>query len=291
VVSRRQLLAARVPRWLIRAEVAASRWQLPTVQAVVLHNGPLASSELRWVAVLGTSPRAALDGVTALQVAGVSRLDDTVCHVIAPKGSEPRAVPGVVVHESRRYNENDLVGVGIPRMRPAVAAVHAALWAASDRQAKLFVLMCVQQQRATVDQVVEVVSTVRRHPRRKLLQRLLVDIAGGVQSLGELDVAEDFRRRGLPEPDRQVVRRRPSGTEYLDCEFSAYRLVMEIDGAGHESSDQQFADLLRDLSVIADGETTVRLPLALYHLDRELVLDHIERILTSRGWRGSARAA
>jgi hypothetical protein len=290
VVSRRQLAGARVPRWLIRAEVVAGRWQLPSEQTVVLHNGPLGPEELRWIAVLGTSPRAALDGVTALQEAGVE-LSDTEIHVIAPKGSEPRAVPGVVVHESRRYREEDVIRIGIPRVRPAVAAIHAALWAVTDRQAKLFVLKCVQQRRAPLEQIERALEGVRRHPRRKLLRELVVDMAGGIQSLGELDVAEDFRRRGLPEPDRQVVRRRSSGTEYLDCRFSAYELVLEIDGAGHEAPDQRLADLLRDLAVIADGETTVRLPLAIYHLDRERVLDYFERVLVSRGWHGRPAVA
>ena len=109
-------------------------------------------------------------------------------------------------------------------------------------------------------------------------------MAGGVQSLGELDVAADFRRRGFPEPDRQTVRRRPSGTEYLDVRLASYGLVFEIDGAGHAEVAQQLADLLRDISVAADGDTVIRLPLVLYHLAREQVLDRIEELLVARGW-------
>src|SRR3954447_13850692 len=41
VVGRRQLIAARVPRWLLRAEVKAGRWREHTPQVVVLHTGPL----------------------------------------------------------------------------------------------------------------------------------------------------------------------------------------------------------------------------------------------------------
>ena len=67
--------------------------------------------------------------------------------------------------------------------------------------------------------------------------------------------------------------------------------MLEIDGAGHDAPGQRLADLLRDLSVIADGETTIRLPLAIYHLDRERVLDHLERVLMSRGWQRPASAA
>lgn len=290
MVSRQQLVAAGVPRWVVRAELGARRWQAWHGQTIVLHNGPLSVVERRWVAVLGTCPRAALDGVTALQQAGISGLEDTVLHVIAPRGSQPREMPGVVVHESRRFREEDVVRSGIRRVRPAVAAVHAALWAASDRQAQLFVMLCVQQRRASVGDIADTVSAVRRHPRRRLLARLVADLAVGVHSLGELDVAEDFRRRGFPEPARQSVRRRASGTEYLDCELAEYGLVFEIDGAGHESTEQQLSDLLRDISIAADGQTVVRIPLRLYRIDRESVLDRIEALLVARGWVRAAAA-
>ena len=284
VVGRRQLVAAGVPRWLIRAEVRVGRWRLLGRQLVVLHTGPLTSAALRWVAVLGTCPRAALDGVTGLQEAGLVGLHDVDIHVIAPRGSEPRAVPGVVVHESRRFREQDVITSGIRRMSPAVAAVHAALWAVSDRQAQLFLLMTVQQRLATPDAISDALSRVRRHKRRRLLLDLVADMGAGVQSLGELDVAHDFRRRGFPEPDRQAVRRRPSGTEYLDVRLSSYSLVFEIDGAGHDAPAQQLADLLRDISIAGDGDTVIRIPLVLYRMAGEQVLDRIEGLLEARGW-------
>lgn len=286
VVSRRQLIAARVPRWLIRAEVRAGRWRELPGQVVLLHTGPLSQGAQRCVAVLAAGPRAALDGVTALQEAGLKGIDEDRLHVIAPRGSQPTSARGVSVHESRRFREDDVVSDGGPRrVRPGVAAVHAALWARSDRQAQLFVLVTVQQRLATVEAIAEALSAVRRHPRRRLLRQLVADMTVGVHSLGELDVAADFRRRGLPEPDRQELRCRPSGVEYLDCEFKAYGVVLEIDGAGHDAPGQKLADLLRDISVAADGQLPIRVPLVLYRLGREQVLDRMEELLVARGWR------
>lgn len=288
VVSRRQLLAAGVPRWLIRAELRAGRWRQQPGQVIVLHTGPLLPRANRWAGVLATGPRAALDGVSALQEAAVTGLDDEVVHVIVPRGAEPRRVPGVRVHESRRFSEEDVIRPGIPRVRPAVAAVHAALWAVTDRQALLFPMLVVQQRRATVEQLTDAISAVRRHPRRRLLLNLVRDLAGGVRSLHELDVAQDLRRRGLPEPDRQAVRKRRSGVEYLDCEFTAYGVVLEIDGAGHEDPSQQLVDVLRDIAVATDGQTTIRLPVQAYHLGKEQILDRIAELLQARGWRPAA---
>jgi hypothetical protein len=148
-------------------------------------------------------------------------------------------------------------------MKPAVAAVHAALWARSDRQ----VTMTVQQRLATVADLHQALARVKRHRRRALLQQLLVDLAAGSQSLGELDVSAGLRRRALPEPRRQSLRRRDSGEENLDCEFEEYDLVLEIDGAGHEEAAQKLEDLLRDLRLAAEGRTVIRIPLIAWALD------------------------
>lgn len=290
IVSRGQLVAARVPRWFVRRELVARRWRTRGCQAIALHNGPLSQEAERWVAVLEVGPRAALDGVTALLQAGMTGLDEHEINLVVPRGAHPRRVRGVRVRESRRFREADVVTVGIRRMRPAVAAANAARWARSDRQARLFLLMCVQQRMASVAALEAAVMRLPNTRRRAMLLELAVDLAGGVHSLGELDVAEDFRRRGFPEPDRQVVRQRPSGTQYLDCELPAYDVVLEIDGAGHGDPRQRLSDLLRDLTETAAGKTVLRIPLEAYWLDRESVLDRIADILASRGWTRAAAA-
>ncbi len=77
----------------------------------------------------------------------------------------------------------------------------------------------------------EDLERVRRHRFRRELQSVVLELAGGVRSVGELDVARRMRERGLPEPSRQSVRTRPSGQEYLDAEFDAYALVMEVEAS------------------------------------------------------------
>lgn len=284
VLSRRQLYAAGVPRWAVRHELRVGRWQRTGRQTVVVHNGPLTDAAQRWVAVLECGPRAALDGVSSLQAGGIAHLTDVVVHVIVPKGSRKPRLRGVRIHESRRWREEDIVDDGIRRTREAVAAVHAALWAVTDRQAQLFVVLAVQQGRTTVQQVHEVLTTVRRHRRRRMLHALLLDLAGGVRSLGELDVARAMRSRGLPEPLRQAVRRRASGSHYLDAEFPEHQVVLEVDGAQHDELDHRLSDLLRDVAASCEGSTTVRIPLVAWRLDEGAVLDALELLFASRGW-------
>lgn len=289
VLARRQLKAAGIPRWLLQLEVRAGRWQRTGRQTVVVHNGALSPATRRAVAAREVGKRAALDGQSALQQWGVTALTESVVHVITPKGSTPRRPKDTVVHESRRFNEGDVVLVqGVRTVRPAVAAVHAALWARSDRQATFFLVLVAQQRLAEPAELAEAVERVRRHPRRRLLRRAVADVVVGVRSVGELDVARAMRARGLPEPERQVVRRRPSGTEYLDVRFERYRLTLEIDGQQHQELDQRVSDVLRDFMLVADGDAVLRLPLLVWRAAQEQVLDRLEQVLLSRGWQRPA---
>jgi len=288
VATWRQLYAAGVPRWLVRRELRVGRWQRSSSQTVALHNGPLPDAARRWVAVLELGPRAALDGVTALQAAGVTALTDEVVHVVVPRGAQRRRLTGVRRHESRRWRAEDVVKTGIPRVRPAVAAVHAALWARTEREAVYVVTLAVQQRVCAAEELARAVGEVRRGRWRRALIEAAADLVGGVRSLGELDVARAMRERGLPEPARQVLRRRPSGREYLDADFPAYGISLEVDGAQHDEPDARLSDLLRDLGLAADGRTVVRIPLVAWRLDRKAVLDALEELFSARGWRRPA---
>jgi len=288
VAGRRQLYAAGVPRWFVANELRRRRWQRGGKQTVVLHNGPLDQAAKWWVAVLEVGCRAALDGVCALQAAGIKGLNDTDIVVATPKSSTPCKPKGVRVRETRRFRSEDVISAGIPQMRPAVAAVHAALWAVSDRQAKLFVLMTVQQRRASPVDVAEVIATIRRHVRRRMLQGLAAELIAASQTLGELDVVEALRQRGLPPPSRQAIRKRKDGTQYLDLEWPEFRLVLEIDGIGHDAPGQPVSDWVRDLTLLAEGSNVMRLKTMAWLLDRDAVLDAVEEVFRSRGWAPAA---
>lgn len=291
VLRRSQLKQAGIPRWFGQLELRAGRWQPGGRQTLITHNGPVSPETRRVAAVAEVGAAAALDGVSALQYAGVEGLRDTAIVVSTPRGSTPRHPAGVTVRETRRFHEPDVMNVGCRVMRPAAAAIHAALWAVTDKQATLFVTLAVQQRLTTIDDLLTVLARVRRHKRRRMLARLLVELGGGAGSLGELDVCSGLRRRGLPEPVRQSVRQRPNGRWYLDLEFLAYNLVVEIDGAGHDLPWQRLADLLRDLTVASEGRTVIRIPLVAWRLDEERVLDALEQLFAARGWQPQTTAA
>ena len=111
----------------------------------------------------------------------------------------------VDVRQSRRWSAADVQPGSRPaRTRTPVAAVRAGLWAASDRQAALVLTMAVQQRLVTADQLGAELLRVRRDKRRLLLHQVVLDLVGGVQSLGELDVVRGCRQPGLGGRDRRL---------------------------------------------------------------------------------------
>lgn len=298
LVARSQALALGVTPSHLRAEVAAERW-LPTGRRSLTIRPPAPSDRADWwLAVLecapqanrGGEPRAALGGITALQAAGLEGIDDDgLIHVCAPKSSHPlSSAPGVRLHETRRWRDEDVVGAGIPRTSPEVAAVQAALWARTDREAALLLVAAVQQRLTSPDAVSGVIDRVQRDKRRTFLRSVMLDVADGVRSLNELDFAAMCRRRGLPEPDRQVVVRSPNGRAYLDVRWRRWQVVVEIDGVGHLRPDRWIEDSLRHNEIALGGDVVLRVPSLGLRLDPQRHLEVVERALRRAGWTPSA---
>lgn len=186
-------------RHVIAREVAAERWQEHGQRTIATHTGPLSDRALRWRAVWEVGCDAAVDGVSALQVAGLQGYDEPLVHISVPHERRPGKVDGVQIHRVNR-DPAEVLTNGLPRTRPAVAAVRAAGWAASDRQAALLLAMPVQQRLVSGPMLTLAAHTVGRRRRRALIPQLVFDVVGGAQSLGELDLVALCRRTAFRFP-------------------------------------------------------------------------------------------
>lgn len=121
--------------------------------------------------------------------------------------------------------------------------------------------------------------------RRALIEGVIADVVDGVQALGELDFARECRRRGLPEPSRQVVRRGRFGRSYLDVYFDEFGIIVEIEGAHHDDVLNPSDDALRqnDLSRHADG--FLRVPVIGFRTECDAFMRQLEDELVRHGWR------
>ncbi len=288
VVSRRQLYDMGVKRWRVRFEVRVGRWQTIGDQSICLHNGPVSFTGHLWAAVFQGGPRARLDGAAALVAAGLERYRVDRIRVSVPRGARVRRTPLYDIRQTRRWAADDVAVSRLPRTRPAVAAVRAALWAATDRQATYVLVLVVQQGVVLPRDLGEQLLRIRRDRRRGLLHATVNELLGGVRSLGELDVLAELRRRGLPEPERQVVRRDARGHYYLDLFWPAYGLVVEVDGIHHGWVENVVPDALRQNSLVLTGDTVLRVPLLGLRLHPNEFFGQIGQALAQGGYRHRA---
>lgn len=284
MVSRRQVYELGITRSEVRANLRAGRWQRVGSQGLCVYTGPLTDEATWWSATFEAGPRAFLDGESALLAAGLTGYDVLAIRVSVPRGTKVRRSSGVDIRQTRRWAAEDRhEGSGVPRARSEVAAIRSALWAKSDRQAALLLTMAVQQRVVEAEQLAVELQRVRRDRRRIYIGTVLLDLVGGARSLAELDFAQECRRRGFPEPSRQVVRKGRDGRYYLDVSWEEWGVVVEIDGIQHNFAEQVVPDALRHNAVTLQGSTVLRLPVLGLRVSPEAFFGQIEQALRAAG--------
>lgn len=277
-----RLRALDVSRWQARAQVSAGRWTREGNQTFSTRAAPLEQLGQQWRAVWEAGEGIALvDGVSALLAAGLKGWSEEDVHISALHHHNVRRIDGVMVHKVIRRVDRESVGAGLPRTTPAVAAIRAAHWAVSDRQAATIMAMTVQQRLATGPQLLDAQKVISGRTRRAFIKRVALDIADGAQALGELEFTAACRRRGMPEPSRQSLRILDGSRAYLDVFFEDYGLVVEIDGAGHLWGLKSLDDNLRDNAVVIDGDRVMRINVVGLRLGEDAFMDQVSAALRS----------
>jgi len=139
------------------------------------------------------------------------------------------------------------------------------LWAAEQDKVRTIrgVLAAVVQQRlATAEQLVVALDRLDRLKHATEMRTTLTEIAGGAQSVAELDVRRMCRRYGIVLPRRQVKRHDADGRmRYTDCEWrlaDGRTMVLEVDGIFHMDVGQWEDDLSRQRALSGTDRVIVR---------------------------------
>jgi len=281
IAHRDDLRAAGITRDDVRTEVEAGRWTLLGRHTVGITVGASLPERARLQrAVWESGSGAALDGVSALIAAGLRGFTADLIDVALPSTSRGRPLDGVRLR--RRRDIGPLITAGIRRTRPEAAAIRAAQWAVSDRQALLILCLVVQQRLTHGQRLIDALGVITRAARRTVIEAAVRDLCDGVHSLGELDFALLCRRRGLPPPSRQVVRQLPSGRIYLDVAWEDIGLVVEIDGGHHSLALHPVDDALRQNAVAIEGSLVLRIPVLGLRLHPDDFLDQVEQAYQAR---------
>lgn len=269
VVTRAELHEMGMTYHEVGAQLRARRWQALGPLVVVTHNGPLTRAQALWVAVLNAGRPAAIAGRTAAEHAGLTGWASPLIHIVVPRGRHvpvlPAAVGAIRVHESRRFDTDDVHPTRTPpQTRIARSVVDAASWTRNARSACGLLAAAVQQRLTTADALHSELDAAGRIRHHKLLRRMAVDIGGGAHAVSETDFTDLCRRYGLPEPERQVVRTEAGGRRrYLDNVMrgpDGREVVVEVDGALHLLPRTYWDDMSRDNELVIDGKVKLRFP-------------------------------
>lgn len=170
---------------------------------------------------------------------------------------DPGRVEGDVVHHVGAYTEADVVTVnGLRTLRPDVCVLGAAL-ALGDEAALCLLESGMRAKATTKEQLTSTFAQMRRwHGAHRLAPTVaLADTRSG--SVGESRGRHLFRIGGIPQPDLQVVVRRPDGTiaGIPDWYWHGRRMFGEFDGKvkygallgpGQDATDVVFEEKRRE---------------------------------------------
>lgn len=213
LVTRAQLAAVGVDRWVIRRRVASERWVAHTPTVIGTTTGELTRDQLMWLGVLHAGGDALVGGLTAAEVAGMRNWHRDDVTILVPHSCDVGdGFPGVTHVRTRR----DLAamrrpGAGLPVCRLEPAVLLFAAGQSSSRTAEGALAAAVQQRLTSPERLLEWIDRLRPLRGAAALRRSLEEIAGGAQSTAEIDVRRMCRAAGLARPQRQVRRRDASG--------------------------------------------------------------------------------
>lgn len=255
VASRYQLRTRGIDRFAVRCEVDAGRWHLWGGQTLAIDVSDRTAAT-RWSGLFEVGAGARLEGVTALQQAGLSGWKNAAIEVAVPRGKHHVPRNGIRTFTVTRLE--DPIAVGIPRSPVVPAALRAAQRARSDAQAATLLAMTVQQRLLTPVALLTAWRALPRARRRKTLDPIFNALCDGAQALDELNFAALCGRYGLPAPEQQAVLEGPRGRIYRDARWPG--LTVEIDGAQHWEGLATVDDALRANVVSMAGDTVLRIP-------------------------------
>ncbi len=250
VVARRQLRALGVTEATVRAHLRVGRWAERTSTVLTTTTGRLTWEQRVWVAVLHAGPRALVGGLTSAALHGLRhwQRDDVTVVVDDELSFDP--VPGVRFFRSRRpFPHWRSPRLAVPTLQLEPAVLVTAAYVEPLRAGLGAIAATVQQRLSTPRRYADMLEALHPLRRSRDFRRLVGDLAGGAQSVAEIDVRRACRLAGVEPPHRQRLRVDRAGRRrYTDCEWDLPGdrvLVLEVDGAFHLEVAAYASDMRR----------------------------------------------
>lgn len=289
VLTRAQALAAGLTDSGIRVQLGNGRWQALGWGVYATITGPLPRRSLLWATVLQVGRGAMLSHQSAAEADGLTHVPSSPIHVTVPARRRVDPIPGVRVHICRRAEQKRDPLVEPPRTRVEETVLDLAEAARSFEEAFGWVCRAVSGRFTTTQRLRAAMDSRSRVGRRAGLEVALADVEQGVHSVLELLYLRIERAHGLPRASRQARVVRGGRTQYRDCFYAAYRVVVELDGRAAHPVETAWRDMRRDNAGAEQGVLTLRYGYADLTERPCEVAAQVALVLQSRGWTGTLR--
>jgi very-short-patch-repair endonuclease len=289
VLNRTQVLAAGLTDEVIRARVRGGRWRALGRGVYVTFTGPMPRRSLLWAAVLQAGCGAMLSHQSAAEADGLTDTPSSPIHVTVPARRRVDPIPGVRVYLCGRAEQKRDPLVEPPRTRVEETVLDLADAARSFDDAFGWVCRAVSGRFTTTQRLRAAMENRSRMGRRVGLEVALADVEQGVHSVLELLYLRIERAHGLPRASRQARVVRGGRTQYRDCFYEAYRVVVELDGRVAHPDETAWRDMRRDNAGAEQGVLTLRYGYADLTERPCQVAAQVAVVLQSRGWTGTPR--
>jgi hypothetical protein len=259
-VARAQLIAAGVPRALVRRELRARRWQRPHPRTYVTFTGPMPFLTTVWAALLYAGPDAVASHATAAYLQDLVDQPPARIDVMVTHGHRVGRRKGMRLRQARR-----LEITRHPARIPPQTWVEDTVLDLTDEATRPdgvidIVLAACQRRLTTADRLALRARGRSRLRWRQLLGELLAEVREGVLSALERRYYRDVERpHGLPRGRRNRTEGPRGRRRYRDVRYRRWRVLVELDGRAAHPEEHREQDDLRDNEVVTeDGTRTLR---------------------------------
>jgi very-short-patch-repair endonuclease len=289
VLSRQQLLACALSNDHVRAQVRARRWQR-LFRVYLTFSGPPPRESVLWAAVLSAGAGAVLSHQSAAEVVGLVDEAQTPIHLTVPPSRRVVAAPGLVVHNSIRIERARHPTRLPPQTRVEETVVDLTQTSPSLEHALSWIARACGRRLTRPERIAATIDARKKMRWRTELLGSVADVAAGAQSPLELRYLRDVERaHRLPTASRQHAVVRAGSRSYDDVCYSAFGVVVELDGRAAHPEETRWRDMRRDNASVTDGRRVLRYGWADVAARPCEVAAQVSRVLGAAGWPGAPR--
>jgi hypothetical protein len=282
-----QALGGGITRHVIKSRLRQGRWQRMHTGVYATFSGQPERLAILWAAVLRVGQGAVLSHQTAAELARLDDRPSALIHVTLPSARRLDAIPGIVLHESRRAAQARHPALTPPQTRIEETVLDLTELAATVDDAAGWVTRALGRRLTTQARLRDAAALRSRLRWRGVLGELLSPDWVGVHSGLEYRYGRDVERRhGLPGGVRQARARRGEAVIYRDVLYEEYALAVELDGQAAHPAELRWNDIHRDNAAAADGVTTLRFGWLDVTQSPCLVAAQVVEVLGLRGYQG-----